>query len=86
MTLRQTLLCEWIKRLGYKMGNQAKLYGMRFHLISDPFCIANDLVVVDTEELKSGKKIRVRLPSGLVRIAHVEIPQDIDGCPRAPGR
>ena len=68
-TFQRSHLYDVIKRLGYAKGRQVSLYGMRFVLVSDPFSIGTDLVLVDAEELKSGQRARVRPPTDVVRIA-----------------
>ena len=68
-TFQKSHLCDVIKRLGYGKGRQVSLYGMRFVLVSDQFSIGTDLVFVDAEELESGQRARVRLPTDVVRRA-----------------
>ena len=69
MTTKQVTLCEWIKRLGYYRGCQVQLYGERFDLVSDPFCVAGNCVFVDALERRSGHKRRVHIPRNIVRVA-----------------
>jgi hypothetical protein len=69
MTIEQVTLCERIKRLGYSSGGQVQLYGERFDLISDPFCVGDDCVLVDALEQRSGHTRRVRIPVNIVRLA-----------------
>ena len=67
MTTEQVTLCGRIKRLGYSRGNQVQLYGERFDLISDPFCVGDNSVRVDALEQRSGRTRRVRIPLNIVR-------------------
>jgi hypothetical protein len=69
MTTEQVTLCGRIKRLGYSRGNQVQLYGERFDLISDPFCVGDNSVRVDALEQRSGRTRRVRIPLNIVRAA-----------------
>jgi hypothetical protein len=69
MTTEQVTLCGRIKRLGYSRGNQVELYGERFDLISDPFCVGDNSVLVDALEQRSGCTRRVRIPLNIVRAA-----------------
>jgi hypothetical protein len=77
MTLQQALLCDVIKRMGYSPGEQVKLYGMKLNVISDPFCIGDNVVFIDAEELVSGQKTRVRLPRSVVRVAASGKPHEL---------
>jgi hypothetical protein len=73
MTTKQVTLCGWIKRLGYSRGSQVQLYGELFDLISDPFCVGDNCVLVDALEQRSGRKRRVRIPQNIVRVARNKI-------------
>jgi hypothetical protein len=59
MTTKQVTLCGWIKRLGYSRGRQVQLYGERFDLMSDPFCVGDNCILVDALERRSGSQFTV---------------------------
>ena len=65
-------LCETIKRLGFAQKNQVKLYGKVFDLVSDPVSVGENFVFVDALEQKSGKVMRVRIPSTIVQMARIK--------------
>ncbi len=69
MTQEQVSLCEAIKRLGFGLNKQVKLYGEVFELISDPISLGKDFVFVDALEQKSGGQRRVRIPLSVVQMA-----------------
>lgn len=72
MTEKQILLCSRLKRLGFTQGNQMKLYGEEFELLSDPIVMGENLVVVDASEKKSGQLRRIRIPLSTVNMANGE--------------
>lgn len=65
-------LCETIKRLGYAKGNQVRLYGEAFDLVSDPISVGDNFVFVDALERKSGQVRRVRIPPTIVQMARIK--------------
>jgi hypothetical protein len=72
MTEKQISLCTSLKRLGFTQGNQMKLYGEVFELLSEPIVMADNLVLVDAAEKKSGQLRRVRIPLPIVNMANGE--------------
>ena len=65
-------LCETIRRLGYAKGNQVRLYGEAFELVSDPVSVGENFVFVDALERRSGKVKRVRIPPTIVQMARIK--------------
>lgn len=70
MTKQQVGLRTRLKGLGFTQGNQLKLYGEEFELVSEPIVMGDDLVLVDAIEKKSGQLRRVRIPLPIVNMAH----------------
>ena len=62
-------LCEMVKRLGFAKGNQVRLYGEVFDLVSDPIRVGEDRVFVDVVERRSGQVRRIGIPSTIVAMA-----------------
>ena len=69
MTEQQIHLSARLKRLGFTKGNHMKLYGEVLELVSEPILIADDEVVVDAKEAKSGQARSVRIPLPIVNMA-----------------
>jgi hypothetical protein len=69
MTEKQDNLSARLKRLGFTKGNQMKLYGEVFELVSEPILMADNVVLVDATEKKSGMSRRVRIPLPIVNMA-----------------
>ena len=46
-----------------------KLYGEVFELVGEPIVVADNVVLVDTTEKKSGLSRRVRIPLPIVHMA-----------------
>jgi hypothetical protein len=69
MTEKQNNLSARLKRLGFTKGNQMKLYGEVFELVSEPILMADNVVLVDATEKKSGLSRRVRIPLPIVNMA-----------------
>lgn len=69
MTEKQVILSARLKRLGFTKGNQMKLYGQVFELVSEPILMADDVVLVEATETKSGQPRRVRIPLPIVNMA-----------------
>jgi hypothetical protein len=72
MTEKHVGLSIRLKRLGFTKGNQMKLYGEVFELISEPIVISDNLVLVEATEKKSGQSRRVRIPLPIVNMANGE--------------
>ena len=70
MITKQVNLCERLQQLGFKHGNQMKLYGEVFELLSEPIVMGDNLVFVDATEKKSGRLRRVRIPLPIVNMAN----------------
>ena len=66
---KQISLSARLKGLGFTKGNQMKLYGEVFELMSEPIVVADDVVLVDATERKSGTFRRVRIPLPIVNMA-----------------
>ena len=69
MTEKQINLSARLKRLGFTKGNQMKLYGEVFEVVSEPILMADNVVLVDATEKKSGLSRRVRIPLPIVNMA-----------------
>jgi hypothetical protein len=69
MTEKQVNLTARLKRLGFTKGNQMRLYGEVFELVSEPILIADDVVLMDATDKKSGLSRRVRIPLPIVKMA-----------------
>jgi hypothetical protein len=69
MTQTQVSLSASLKRLGYTTGNQIKLYGEVLEVVSEPIVMADDTVLVDATDKKSGKSRRVSIPLPIVHMA-----------------
>jgi hypothetical protein len=69
MTEKQINLSARLKMLGFAKGNQMKLYGQVFELVSEPIVMSDDVVLVDATESKSGHQRRVRIPLPIVNMA-----------------
>ena len=69
MTEKQINLSARLKILGFAKGNQMKLYGQVFELVSDSIVMSDNVVFVDATEAKSGHQTRVRIPLPIVNMA-----------------
>jgi hypothetical protein len=69
MTEKQIYVSARLKRLGFTKGNQMKLYGEVLELVSEPILVAEDVVLVDATETRSGRSRRVRIPLPIVNMA-----------------
>jgi hypothetical protein len=69
MTAVPRTLTLKLKDLGFRQGNQMKLYGENFEVASEPMVLTGDLVLVDAIEKKSGKLKRVRIPLPILKMA-----------------
>jgi hypothetical protein len=69
MTEKQIKVSTRLKRLGFAKGNQMKLYGEIFDVVGEPILMADEVVLVDATERKSGQLRRVRLPLPIVKMA-----------------
>lgn len=69
MKEKQHALAERLKLLGFTKGNQMKLYGEVFELMSEPLVISEAVVLGDATEKKSGESRRVRIPMPVVNMA-----------------
>jgi hypothetical protein len=72
MTEKQIILSASLKRLGFTTGNQIRLYGEVFDLVSEPIVMADNMVLVDATEKKSGQSRRVCIPLPIVNMASRE--------------
>lgn len=68
----QWLVCERLRKLGYRSARTIRLYGEELHLISDPVPHENGFVV---EGITARSMIvkRVRLPLSVVRMIEIEV-------------
>ena len=55
-------LSKRLRSLGFARGNQMRLYGRKFEIVSEPVFIARNLVMVDAIDALSGRIERVRIP------------------------
>jgi hypothetical protein len=62
-------LSQKLQSLGFARGNQVRLYGRRFEIVSEPIIIAHNLVVMDAIDSASGKFERVRIPLQVLKTA-----------------
>ena len=69
MTDKQIKVSTRLKRLGFTKGNQMKLYGEIFEVVGEPILMADEVVLLDATERKSGQVRRVRLPLPVVKMA-----------------
>lgn len=58
-----------LKGLGFAQGNQMKLYGQTFEVAGEPVAVAQDVVLVDAIEKKSGQLRRIRIPLPILKMA-----------------
>ena len=72
MTKKQVSLCERLKLLGFRQANQIRLYGKIFELQGDPLIMADNLVLMDAIERKSGQLRRIRIPLPIVSMASAD--------------
>lgn len=72
MTKNQISLCARLKQMGFTLGNQMKLYGQEYELLSEPIVLGDHLVFLDATEKKSGRPRRVRIPLLIVKMASGE--------------
>jgi len=72
MTKQQVILCTRLKGLGFAQGNQMKLYGEKFEVVSEPIVMGDNLVLLDAIETKSGRLKRVRIPLPILKMANGE--------------
>ena len=70
MTEKQVSLATRLIRLGFTKGNQMKLYGEVFEFVSEPIVMADNVVLVDATEKRSGQSRRVRIPLPIVHMAN----------------
>jgi hypothetical protein len=73
MTEKQINLSARLQRLGFTKGNQMKLYGEVFVVVSEPIFVADNVVLVDATERKSGQARRVRIPLPIVNMASAQL-------------
>ena len=69
MTEKQVKVSTRLKRLGFTKGNQMRLYGEVFDVVGEPILMADEVVLLDATERKSGQLRRVRLPLPIVKMA-----------------
>ena len=69
MTDKQIKVSTRLKRLGFTKGNQMRLYGEIFEVVGEPILMADEVVLLDATERKSGQVRRVRLPLPVVKMA-----------------
>ena len=66
----QPSLTARLKKLGFALGNQMRLYGEKFEIAGEPIFISNDEVLVDAIEMRSGTLKRMRIPLPVLKMAH----------------
>lgn len=62
-------LSQKLQSLGFARGNQMRLYGRRFEIISEPIVVTGSLVMMDAIDAASGKLERVRIPLPILKTA-----------------
>jgi hypothetical protein len=62
-------LCETLQSLGFSPGNQVRLYGRNYEVVSEPIVVARNLVLVDALDADSGRIERLRIPLPILRKA-----------------
>lgn len=70
MTEKQINLTARLQRLGFTKGSQMRLYGEVLELLSEPILMADNVVLVDATEKKSGQSRRVAIPLLIVNMAN----------------
>lgn len=73
MTAKQMPSCERLKLLGFTQGEQVRLYGLQFELRGDTLVMADNLVLVDAMDCKSGESRRVCIPLTIVNMASADV-------------
>jgi hypothetical protein len=63
------LLSQKLQSLGFARGNQMRLYGRKFEIVSEPIIIARNLVMIDAIDPAAGKVERVRIPLPVLKTA-----------------
>ena len=66
----QSSLAVRLKKLGFAVGNQMRLYGGKFEIAGEPIFISDDEILVDAIEIRSGTLKRMRIPLPVVKMAH----------------
>jgi hypothetical protein len=69
---RQWLVCERLRKLGYRSAKTIRLYGEELHLISDPEPHENGFAVHGIT-VKSAVVKRVRIPLSVVTMVEKEV-------------
>ncbi len=72
MTEKQVNLCAELMRLGFTQGNRMRLYGEEFEFLGGPIVVAENVVLVDATEKKSGQSRRICIPLPIVKMANRE--------------
>ena len=72
MTPKQRHLCERLKLLGYTQGEQVRLYGLQFEQRGDHLVMADNVVLIDAIDRKSGESRRVRIPLTILNMASAD--------------
>lgn len=62
-------LSQKLQSLGFSRGNQMRLYGRTFEIVSDPIIFGRNLVLMDAIDANSGRIERVRIPLPIVKTA-----------------
>jgi len=69
----QPSLTARLKKLGFVLGNQMRLYGEKFEIAGEPIIISDEEVLVDAIEVKSQTVKRMRIPLTVLKIAHQKV-------------
>jgi hypothetical protein len=69
MTEKQVKVSTRLKKLGFTKGSPMKLYGEVFDVVGEPILMADEMVLLDATERKSGQLRRIRLPLPVVKMA-----------------
>lgn len=62
-------LCQKLQSLGFARGNQMRLYGRKFEIVSEPIIVSRHLVMMDAIDAASGRVERVRIPLPVLKTA-----------------
>lgn len=62
-------LVRKLQSLGFARGNQMRLYGRKFEIVSEPIIIAHNLVMMDAIDAATGKAERVSIPLPVLKMA-----------------
>jgi hypothetical protein len=74
-SVRQVVICERLRELGYASHRHVRLYGEEFHLISDPIPDGDGFVVKGIARTSGGSRY-VRIPLTIIHTLRQELTLD----------